>query len=111
VTVPWSVAVDCAHSGAARTSIAKVAERDRNVFFGIRDSSLTGKDAAGTGWTSGAPMLARGVPGTKRLDLLAKANPTKSLRPSMTLAQFITYDAIRPDESESLDWSDLRGRR
>src|SRR6185369_14916415 len=46
VTVPWSVAVDCAHDGAVtRSSITKAAERDRTVFIGIKDSSLTGRGA------------------------------------------------------------------
>src|SRR5258706_2635517 len=77
VTVPWSVAVDCAHSGAARSNVRKVADTAPNVFFGIRDSSLTGRRRAdfvanresrrtARQWTqagaSGQPTLARAVP-------------------------------------------------
>src|SRR5258705_4570761 len=125
VTVHWSVAVDCAQSGATSNSIMKAAERNRNVVFGIRDSSLTGRGRGVrrrlTGksrrtarqWTragaSGAPMLARGMPGTKRLDPVEKSNPSPDLGRGGVRARSMTYDRIRSDESEPLDWSDLRG--
>src|SRR4029079_6583545 len=73
VTVPWSVAVDCAQSGTASNSVMKAAERNRNVVFGIRNSSLTGRDGrtgsptgnrdeppgSGQGWSFCVPTVGK----------------------------------------------------
>jgi hypothetical protein len=80
--------VDCAHNGAARTSVKRAVERDRkrSVFFAIERllANWKGRRRAGTlrrqpgiatkrpavdkGWSFWTAMLARDVPGINGLD-------------------------------------------